>query len=153
MSSLCFRTHIQKGINNNISLCKTKIIFKSSTRLANFSGSKISYLCVYILTLFINLRVVDATLPITTKPSAVVSEHLVISCAITYFPLMILEFLLPTTLSSIEKSGLLISRDHPILKKKEHLYHYTRLISYCLIWLFSIISIYTLQFIFYILLF
>ena len=36
MSSLCLRTHLQKSINSNISFCKIKVIFKSSTRLANF---------------------------------------------------------------------------------------------------------------------
>ena len=36
MSSLCLRTHLQKSINSNMSFCKIKIIFKSSTRLANF---------------------------------------------------------------------------------------------------------------------
>ena len=36
MSSLCLRTRLQGSINNNISFCKIKIIFKSSTRLANF---------------------------------------------------------------------------------------------------------------------
>ena len=36
MPSLCLRTHPQKSINNNISFCKTKISFKSSTQLANF---------------------------------------------------------------------------------------------------------------------
>ena len=36
MSSLCLRTRLQRSINNNISFCKVKIIFKSSTRLANF---------------------------------------------------------------------------------------------------------------------
>ena len=36
MSFLCLRTRVQKSINNNFSLCKFKIIFKSSTRLANF---------------------------------------------------------------------------------------------------------------------
>ena len=36
MSSLCLRTRLQKSINNNISFCKIKVIFKSSTRLANF---------------------------------------------------------------------------------------------------------------------
>ena len=36
MSSLCLRTHLQKSINSNISFGKTKIIFKLSTRLANF---------------------------------------------------------------------------------------------------------------------
>ena len=36
MSSLCLRTRLQKSINSNISFCKIKIIFKSSTRLANF---------------------------------------------------------------------------------------------------------------------
>ena len=36
MSSLCLRTRLQGSINNNISFCKIKIIFKSSKRLANF---------------------------------------------------------------------------------------------------------------------
>ena len=36
MSSLCLRTRFQKSINSNISFCKIKVIFKSSTRLANF---------------------------------------------------------------------------------------------------------------------
>ena len=36
MSSLGLRTHLQKGINSNISFCKIKIIYKLSTRLANF---------------------------------------------------------------------------------------------------------------------
>ena len=36
MFSLYLRKHSQKSINSNISFCKIKIIFKSSTRLANF---------------------------------------------------------------------------------------------------------------------
>ena len=36
MSSLCFRTRLQKSINSNISFCKIKIIFNSSARLADF---------------------------------------------------------------------------------------------------------------------
>ena len=36
MSSLCLRTGLQKSINSNISFCKIKIIFRSSTRLADF---------------------------------------------------------------------------------------------------------------------
>ena len=32
MPSLCLRTRLQKSINSNISFCKIKIIFKSSTR-------------------------------------------------------------------------------------------------------------------------
>ena len=36
MSSLCLRTHLQQSINSNFSFCKIKIIFKSSTQLANF---------------------------------------------------------------------------------------------------------------------
>ena len=36
MPSLCLRTRLQKSINSNISFCKIKVIFKSSTRLANF---------------------------------------------------------------------------------------------------------------------
>ena len=36
MSSLCLRIHLQKSVNSNISFWKIKIIFESSTRLANF---------------------------------------------------------------------------------------------------------------------
>ena len=36
ITSLYLRTHLQRSINSNISFCKIKIIFKSSTRLANF---------------------------------------------------------------------------------------------------------------------
>ena len=36
MSSLCLRTRLEKSINSNISFCKIKIIFKTSTQLANF---------------------------------------------------------------------------------------------------------------------
>ena len=36
MPFLCLRTRLQKIVNSNISFCKTKIIFKSSKRLANF---------------------------------------------------------------------------------------------------------------------
>ena len=36
MSSLCLRTRLEKSINSNVSFCKIKIIFKSSTGLANF---------------------------------------------------------------------------------------------------------------------
>ena len=35
MSSFCLRTRLQNNIDNNISFCKIKIIFKSSTQLAN----------------------------------------------------------------------------------------------------------------------
>ena len=38
MSSLCLRTRLQRSINSNISFCK--IIFKSSTWLANFFSFK-----------------------------------------------------------------------------------------------------------------
>ena len=71
MPSLCLRTRLQKSINSNISFCKIKIIFKSSTRLANFLGSKIRYLCVYALTSFISLRVVDEMLPIRVKRAVI----------------------------------------------------------------------------------
>ena len=37
ISSLYLRTRLQKSINSKIWFCKIKIIFKSSTRLANFS--------------------------------------------------------------------------------------------------------------------
>ena len=40
ITSLYLRTHLQRSINSNISFCKIKIIFKSSTRLANFLRSK-----------------------------------------------------------------------------------------------------------------
>ena len=36
ISSLCLKTPLQKSINSNISFCKIKVIFKPSTRLANF---------------------------------------------------------------------------------------------------------------------
>ena len=36
MSSLCLRTRLQKNINSNMSFCKVKIIFKSSTQSGNF---------------------------------------------------------------------------------------------------------------------
>ena len=36
MSSLCLRTRLQNSINSNISFSKIKVIFKSSTQLANF---------------------------------------------------------------------------------------------------------------------
>ena len=36
MSSLCLRTRLQRSINSNILFRKIKIIFKSSTQLANF---------------------------------------------------------------------------------------------------------------------
>ena len=77
MSSLCLRTRLQKSISSNISFCKIKVIFKSSTRLANFLGSKIRYLCVYAQTLFISLRVVDAMLPITVKLAFILKLELV----------------------------------------------------------------------------
>ena len=76
MSSLCLRIRLQKSISSNISFCKIKVIFKS-TRLANFLGSKIRYLCVYSQTLFISLRVVDAMLPITVKLAVILKLELV----------------------------------------------------------------------------
>ena len=42
MSSLCLRTRLQKSINSNISFCKIKVIFKPSTRPANFFSNTIS---------------------------------------------------------------------------------------------------------------
>ena len=36
ISSFCLKTPLQKSINSNISFCKIKVIFKPSTRLANF---------------------------------------------------------------------------------------------------------------------
>ena len=75
MSSICLRTCLQKSINSNISFCKIKVIFKSPTQL--FLGSKIRFLRIYALTLFISLRVVDAMLPITVKLAVILKLELV----------------------------------------------------------------------------
>ena len=77
MSSLGFRARSQKSINSNISFCKIKIIFKSSTRLVNFFRfkDKIS-LCLHSNTVY-NLHVVDAILPITTKLDVILKLELV----------------------------------------------------------------------------
>ena len=77
MSSLCLRTRLQKSINSNISFCKIKVIFKSSTRLANSFRFKDKILYVYALTLFISLRVGDEMLPITVKLAIILKLELV----------------------------------------------------------------------------
>ena len=77
MSSLCLRTRLQKIINSNISFCKIKFIFKSSTQLTNFLALKKRYLCVYALTLFISLCVLDAVLPVTGKRAVILKLELV----------------------------------------------------------------------------
>ena len=69
MSFFRLKTRLQKVSKSNISFCKIKIIFKSSVRLSNFFGLKIR--CVYALTLLMNLRAVDAMLPIMAKHAGI----------------------------------------------------------------------------------
>ena len=74
ISSLCLRTRLQISINNNISFCKIKIIFK----LPTFWPLKMRYICVYaLIKLFINLPVLDAVLPIMAKLAVILNLGLV----------------------------------------------------------------------------
>ena len=75
MSSFYLGTRLQKTINSNISFCKIKIL-RNLCKIS-FLSSKIRYLCVYALTLFISLRVVDAMLPITVKLAVILKLELV----------------------------------------------------------------------------
>ena len=77
ISSLCLRTRLQKSINSNISICKIKIFFKPSTGFADFFRFKDRYVYVYALTLSINLRLVDAMLPLTVKLAVILKSKLV----------------------------------------------------------------------------
>ena len=65
--SLDLRTRFKNSISKNLPFCKIRVIFKSSTRISNFSSSKIKFPIAYALTSFTNFRVVDAMLPITAK--------------------------------------------------------------------------------------
>ena len=73
---LLFENTLTKDINSNISFCKIKLIFKSTTRLAIFLGSKTRYLCLYALALFISSRVVHAMLRITIKLAVILKLEL-----------------------------------------------------------------------------
>ena len=167
MSSLCLRTRLQKSINSNISFCKIKIIFKSSTRLANFFRFKDKIpLClrsniVYKFTCgrcnatyygetcrHFKVRVGEHSgiSPLTnkrskSKKSTAVKDHMVMCDQ----PVSFDDFkVLASSNSEFHlkiKESLLISRDQPISNKMKHLYHCICLINYInisyLIWLFS----------------
>ena len=77
ISLLCLRTLLQKSINSNISFCKIKFFLNHQHDQLTFLGSKIRYLFVYALTLFISWREVDAMLPITVKLAVLLKLQLV----------------------------------------------------------------------------
>ena len=145
MSSLCLRIRSQKSINSNISLCKIKVIFKSSTRLANFFRLKDKIplcLCSNIVYKFACCRC-NATYygkpcrhfkvrvgehsgisPLTnkrskSKKSAAVKDHMLMCDQ----PVSFNDFKVLASSNSelhlIIKESLLISRDQPILNRNE----------------------------------
>ena len=65
--SLDLRTRLRNSISKNLPFCKIRVIFKSSTRISNFSSSKIKCPIACALTVFTNFCVVDAMPPITAK--------------------------------------------------------------------------------------
>ena len=145
MSSFCLRTRFQRSINSNIWFCEIKIIFKSSTRLANFFRFKDKIpLClgsniVYKITCgrcnaiyygetccFFKVRVGEysSISPLTnkrpkSKKSIAVKVHMLICdqpVSFDYFKLL--------ASSNFEfhlkiKESLLISHDQPIMNKNE----------------------------------
>ena len=142
MSSLCLRTRLQKSINSNISFCKIKIIFKSSTRLANFFRFKDKIplcLCSNIVYKFACGRC-NATYYSKTWRQFRVGEHSVIS-SLTNVPnqnksTAVKNHMLvcnqPVSFDDFEvlasshselhlkiKESILISRDQTILNKNE----------------------------------
>ena len=56
---------------------KLKLVLNHQHDQLTFLGSKIRYFCVYALTFFISLRVVDAMLPITVKHAVILKSELV----------------------------------------------------------------------------
>ena len=145
MSSLCLRTRLQKSINSNISFCKTKVIFKSSTRPANFFRFKDKILlCLHSKIVYkfacgrckatyygetcrhFKVRVVEHSgiSPLTnkrskSKRSTAVKEHMLMCDQPGFFD----DFkVLPSSNSEFHlkiKETLLISRDQPILNRNE----------------------------------
>ena len=125
MHSLCLRTCLQKSVNNNISFCKIKIIFKSSTGLAHFFRFKDQItLClwsniVYIFTCgrcnaayygktchqLVNTQVSLAfnEQAVQIKKSTAVKDHMLMGNQLVF--LTILKCLLLVTLSLILKSN------------------------------------------------
>ena len=145
MSSLCLRTPLQKSINSNISFCKIKIVFKSSTRLTNFfrfkdkTPSCLRSKIVYKFTCGrCNTTYYDETcryfswvgehsgiLPLTSersksKKSTVVKDHMLI-CDHCDQPVSFDDFkVLAFSNSEFHlkiKESLLILRDQPVLNK------------------------------------
>ena len=145
MSSFCLRTRLQRSINSNILFCKTKIIFKSSTWLANFFRFKDKIpLCLRSNTVYkitcgrcnaiyyaetcchFKVRVGEhsSISPLTnkrskSKKSIAVKAHMLICnqpVSFDYFKV------LASSNSEFHlkiKESLLISRDQPILNKNE----------------------------------
>ena len=105
MSSLCLSTSLQRSISNNISFCKIKIIFKSSTRLGNCFRFK-------------------DKIPLYLR-SNIVYKFTCARCNAFYYdqPVSFDDFkVLGSSNSEFHlkiKESLLISRDQPILNKNE----------------------------------
>ena len=68
---LDLRTRLKNSIIKNLPLCKIRVIFKTSTRISNFSSSKIKCPITCALTSFTNFRVIDAIVPITAKHASI----------------------------------------------------------------------------------
>ena len=145
ISSLCLRTRLQRSISSNISFCEIKIIFKSSTRLANFfrfKGKIALCLCSNIVYTFMcgrcnatyygescrhfKVRVVEHSRisPLTnkrskSKKSTVLKDHMLIcDQPVSFGDLKVLGSSNSDFHLKIKES-LLILRDQPILNKNE----------------------------------
>ena len=145
MPSFCLRTHLQKSIDSNISFCKIKIIFKASTRLANFfrfkdktplslrSNNVYKFTCgrcnaTYYGETYRHFKVRfgehSGISPLTnkrskSKKSTTVKDHMLICNQLVSFD----DFkVLASSNSEFRlkiKESLLISRDQPVLNKNE----------------------------------
>ena len=145
MSSLCLRTGLQESINSNISFCKIRIIFRSSTRLADFfrfrdkiplclhSNVVHTFTCgrcspTYYGETYRNFKIrvgeQSGISPLTnkwskSKKSTAVKDHMLICNQ----PVSFDDFkVLASSNSEFHlkiKESLLISRDQPVLNKNE----------------------------------
>ena len=131
MSSLCLRKCFQKSISSNILFCKIKKVFSNHQHYQlTFLGSKKRYLCVYALTLFINLRVVDTMLPIAVKVAFILKLklvntqvfHIIRTKGPNLKQTAIKDHMLISSKSEFHlkiRESQLISRDQPISNKNE----------------------------------
>ena len=144
MSSLYLRKCLQKNITSNISFCKIKIIFKSSTRLANFFRFKDKMplcLCSNIVYKFacgrcnttyygetcchFKVRVCEYSgiSPLTNKwskwkKSIIIKDHILMCNQPVFYDFKVLASSNSQFHLTIKES-LLISRNQTILNKKE----------------------------------